>query len=265
MKKHLLYIILISCIHLIKAQKITQKDILRSGKYYYSVAYDKDTLQARQTALRGLMNKIAEDKKVESSTGKSGKIFLDNVHYFTLPLIEQYKVIAYIDKNDVRQDKQLSMTEIVVNEEKNNNNEIIDKKEKKTITKDSIKTGEKKIIEQKDKTPDDKEINKPDRLNEKLVINKSPVIVDLVKTGTAHNLLKKLQKYKNEGKIQVVTNVKKYSKIYGDKDFYKIILDKKDKSIRAFIDKNSHTDLKTGRIINDEEINQNLQLWLKTL
>ena len=232
------------------AQAPTQKEILRSGKYYYHISYDSDSLRARQTALRGLMSKVANDKRTESFAGKSGKIFLEKVKYFQLKLIEQYKVIAYIDKNDIHHPKQLSMAEITT--PKKDSTRQSPTKPQKVHLKDSL-------IKRAHLNPlPGKELHPRPQID-------NPIIKDLAGSSNTKELIEKIKKYRNEGRLQVVTNTRKYSQMYGDKDFYKIILDKNDKSIKALLDKNSDRDLRTGKIIGKDEQNQNIQLWLKTL
>ncbi len=246
MKKVLFYIILFSLsMQQGFAQTPTQKEILRSGKYYYHIAYDSDSLRARKTALRGLMSKVANDKRSESFAGKSDKIFLEKVKYFQLKLIEQYKVIAYINKNDIKHPKQLSMAEIT------------------TQKKDSIKPTK---IQLKDSLL---KRAHHDSVQGKLLHPspeiENPIIKDLISSSNTKELIEKIKRYRAEGRLQVVTNTQKYGEVYGDKDFYKVILDKDDKSIKALLDKNSDRDLRTGKIIGIDEQNQNIQLWLKTL
>jgi len=251
--KYILFLFLIS--FKTYGQKISQREIIRSGKYYYSTSYAKDSLNAKDKAKKGLFKVIGEELAKQNKQVNNGKVLIKHIQYFILPLTSEVKAIAYIQKENLKTLPSLSSVEI--------KEQPIDsirvpkkiKKQRKTKIKAVLNKSVVKKVIKKDSAVALTKNHIPKNI--------SPILKELLQSVNTDELLKKLKNYNKEGKIQLVTNVNKYSSRFSDKGFYKILIDKSNKTFTGIIDKNSNRNLKTDKEISKDNIKKHIQLWLK--
>jgi len=238
-------------------QSVSQRTIYRSGKYYYYTAYAKDSLAGKEKALQGLHKVVGEALMQKQLPNQNVKVLMKNVKYFFLPLIEEIKTIAYIDKTDLEMKKTLSSIQVV--EKKTDS---IPKSPRISIknTENTVKNTNDKIKKVARKEPV-KQVIKSDVRFENL----NPVLKDLLSSNDKQDLFNKIKKFQNQGKIQVVTHVKSYKKKFSGDNFYKILFDKETKEWLGIVDKANRKNLKTGKQITSDTLKNNIQLWLRIL
>ncbi len=236
------------------SQDISQKKIFRSNEYYFYKTYGKDSLRTKETARRGLISKIATEIKGKP-LGNTRKVEIENIKYKVIPLIDEYKVIAYVQKNNINTGKENNLQIISVEEKKTDKPTVQEKKE--IVKTDTIKH---------EVETDKKEKNVNKIINYSTLNDKEKIIIsDLLKQDNANYFIKTLNKYTEQGDLQYVKS-STYFNSHNNEGFFVALFDKTNLSNIALLDKNGkevRIDFKNNTEFNMSDTKKYYQLWIK--
>jgi len=87
---------------LLSQNTITEKEIKKSGKYYFGEAYDADTLIAKQSARDNLMADVSKKLPDNNSLKVKSEILVKSIQYLSKTLYDgSYKVIAFVHVDNI--------------------------------------------------------------------------------------------------------------------------------------------------------------------
>ena len=253
-------ILLIFCIFycpivLLSQNIITEKEIKKTGNYYFGDAYDTDTLKAKLSARDNLMADIS--KKIPNNNSLTGKseILVNAIQYLIKTLYDgSYKVIAFVPVDNVSKiiqgKEELAVAEIKYTEAQSSINEpeILDKEKTIQVTTNFSNSNDTDVAD-------------------KIVIQESTTLLEqLVACNTSDELLVLLVKGKSNNSL-IYSASEAFRKINSSVNFYVVIIDPSTNRIVSFFDKGKteRMDLKKGSKlmgINNDTKNMT-QVWIQ--
>ena len=290
MRRKLLLLFIMSASIGLFAQQITLKEIIRSKKYFFCKKYAPTLNEAKNASTVCLINVI-------KSEGKNPDEYKPHFKYLTTPLTGEYKTVAYVPKNlkekqndneEIESERKQNKKEKEVSRRKKkankniNNTEIVEntKKSQSHIEDhNKIKSGESvrnnsfpSSIKKFEKKPEKKDSihikysisthGIPGKLNKDFK-NLHPIVRELINCDNYSEARKIIARYREEGKITGNFVSRYYIERHDPNEFYIIMFHKKDGKIEGIFQPNSKRNLKNGRAVSKNDIDNYVHFWFK--
>jgi hypothetical protein len=221
---------------LLSQKTITEKEIKRTGNYYFGDAYDTDTLKAKLSARDNLMADISKKMPNNNSLKGKSEILVNAIQYLIKPLYDSsFKVIAFVPVDNVSKimqgKEELAVAEIKYTEAQSSINEpeILDK-EKSIQVETNVSNS-----------------NDADVKDEIVLQESTTLLEQLVACNTGDELHGLLVKGKSNNCL-IYSASEAFRKINSSENFYIVIIDPNTNIIASFFDKGKteRKDLKNG-------------------
>jgi hypothetical protein len=228
------------------SQEITQREIKRSTLYYHYQSYNEDIDTAKKTAKQGLIS-LVSNEVIEKDLKNISNVYIDNIKFLIIPLEGENKVISYVLKTDVTNDKPISK-ELKIIEVK----ETPVKIDTVIQVKEVILKGKEIVIEEA--------VSVTNNISSEKVLS---TINQLIACNTDRELYKLLNKLNSEGKLRFNWHSERFREKVSSQNYNIVLIDKNSKDIVSFNKKNSLENLKNDTNINKSEFNNYIQVWIE--
>lgn len=251
-------VILILCFYLypsilLSQNTITEKEIKKSGKYYFGDGYDTDSISARQSARDNLMADISQKIPDAASLKVKSEILVKAIQYLCKSLYDgSFKVIAFVPVDNVTK--------------------IIQGKEELAITEMKYTEAQTSVIvpitaDKEEIIPAERSVSTINDAN--AVLKESNTLLEqLVACNTGVELHAMLLKGKSENTL-IYSVSEAFMKINSSEYFYIVLIDPDTNKIVSFFNKGKtgREDLKNGKkLLSIENDTKNMrQVWIQLL
>jgi len=253
-------VVLILCFYLypsvlLSQNMITEKEIKKSGKYYFGDAYDTDSLKARQSARDNLMADISKKIPDATSLKVKSEILVKSIQYLSKPLYDgSFKVIAFVPVDNV--------TKIIQGKEVLAVTEMKYTEAQSSVTEPVILDKEHAIHAETNVSI----VNDAEVKDEIVVQEHRTLLEQLVACNSGVELGAILVKGKSDNTL-IYSASDAFRKINSSENFYIVLIDPVTNKIVSFFDKGKtgRKDLKNGTILMSiENDTKNMkQVWIQ--
>jgi hypothetical protein len=241
--------------HLLSQNTISEKEIKKSGKYYFGDAYYTDSLKARQSARDNLMADISKKIPDATSLKVKSEILVKAIQYLCKTLYDgSFKVIAFVPVDNVTKiiqgKEELAVTEMKYTEAQPSVTETV------ILDKEQANRAETNVL-----------ILNDVEVKDEIVVQEYKTLLDqLVACNTGVELGALLVKGKSDNTL-IYSASDAFRKINSSENFYIVLIDPVTNKIVSFFDKGKtgRKDLKNGtKLMNIENDTKNMkQVWIQ--
>lgn len=100
-KSIVLWALILSPMNVLSQHHLSEKEIIRSGKYFWGRAVSVDSILAKQEARDELMLQISNNIDLPDELNEKSEIFINYISYFVKPVEELSRAIAYVPIENV--------------------------------------------------------------------------------------------------------------------------------------------------------------------